>query len=512
MPVLNYQVNAPCYGGINPKLVYIFTDDPVSVVTETNYINWMANGQGISTGDVALIVTRETPTSILGVGFYEFERVGTTTNWNLVPIPGSIGVNSVTGTIHEIVASPTTGDVIVSIAPNPELPGTGSVGLPSGNTAQRAGIAGSIRFNTQLDVFETTVDGVVWLPIQTGSPGTVTNIFGTTNEINASSPTGNVTLSIADNAVLPGAAEVVLPTGNTAARGSTPGGLRFNNQTNVIELTNDGINWYTVSTSNDTVTSVSGTTDRITVTGTTAVTVDIANTYVGQTSITTLGTVTTGTWNGTPVTVPFGGTGKTLFTPFAPIAEGSTNTSNLVSLDDAGFNTPGYVLTTNGNAAAPTWQPAPGGSGITVTTVPVTVAQIQGCYATPVLILAAPGAGMMINVVSIVFQLTIAGVAYSLPGSTNLIGFQYGSSTHLASYGQVVVPIQGQSFTAITNTKIGYSLPATCGPTFNLGQAIGLNIGTNAGIYMSANNVVSGGTGSANSFVTVTYQTINVGL
>ncbi|CAB4128389.1 hypothetical protein UFOVP270_22 [uncultured Caudovirales phage] len=511
MPVLNYQVNAPCYGGINPKLVYIFTDDPISVVTETNYINWMANGQGIITGDVALIVTRETPTSILGVGFYEFERVGTTTNWNLVPIPGSIGVNSVTGTIHEIVASPTTGDVIVSIAPNPELPGTGSVGLPSGNTAQRAGIAGSIRFNTQLTQFEVTLDGINWIPLQTGSPGSVTSVSGTANEITVSPSTGAVVVAIANNPVLPGTAEVVLPEGTTGQRGSTAGGLRFNTQLNEIELTNDGINWYPVSNGSNTVNSVSGTTNRITVTGTNNVVVDISAAYVGQTSINTLGNVTTGSWSATPITVPFGGTGDTSFTPFAPIAEGSTDTSNLISLDDAGFNVPGYVLTTNGNAASPTWQAAPG-SVITITTVPVTVAQIQGCYATPVLILAAPGAGMMINVVSIVFQLTIAGVAYFLPGSTNLIGFQYGSSTHLASYGQVVVPIQGQSFTAITNTKIGYSLPATCGPTFNLGQAIGLNIGTNAGIYMSANNVVSGGTGSGNSYVTVTYQIINVGL
>lgn len=41
-----------------------------------------------------------------------------------------------------------------------------------------------------------------------------------------------------------------------------------------------------------------GTADRITVSG---ATINIANTYVGQTSITTLGTVTTGTWNGTAI-------------------------------------------------------------------------------------------------------------------------------------------------------------------------------------------------------------------
>lgn len=50
------------------------------------------------------------------------------------------------------------------------------------------------------------------------------------------------------------------------------------------------------------VTSVSGTTNRITITGTTTPTVDIAATYVGQTSITTLGTIAVGVWNAGAVT------------------------------------------------------------------------------------------------------------------------------------------------------------------------------------------------------------------
>jgi hypothetical protein len=52
--------------------------------------------------------------------------------------------------------------------------------------------------------------------------------------------------------------------------------------------------------------NVGGTTDRISVTATA---VDIASTYVGQTSITTLGTITTGTWNGTIIGTAYGGTG-----------------------------------------------------------------------------------------------------------------------------------------------------------------------------------------------------------
>lgn len=53
--------------------------------------------------------------------------------------------------------------------------------------------------------------------------------------------------------------------------------------------------------------NVIGTSNRISV-GADAV--DIASTYVGQNSITTLGTITTGVWNGTDVAVADGGTGS----------------------------------------------------------------------------------------------------------------------------------------------------------------------------------------------------------
>ena len=53
---------------------------------------------------------------------------------------------------------------------------------------------------------------------------------------------------------------------------------------------------------------VVGTTDRITAN---ANSIDIASTYEGQTSIVAVGTITTGTWNGTTIAVEDGGTGAT---------------------------------------------------------------------------------------------------------------------------------------------------------------------------------------------------------
>jgi phage-related tail fiber protein len=55
--------------------------------------------------------------------------------------------------------------------------------------------------------------------------------------------------------------------------------------------------------------NVVGTTNRITVS---ADAIDIASTYVGQATITTLGTVTTGVWNGTLIPLQYGGTGTAL--------------------------------------------------------------------------------------------------------------------------------------------------------------------------------------------------------
>jgi len=57
--------------------------------------------------------------------------------------------------------------------------------------------------------------------------------------------------------------------------------------------------------------NVIGTADKITVS---ADALTIASTYVGQTSITTLGTIATGTWEGTTVAVNQGGTGAVSFT------------------------------------------------------------------------------------------------------------------------------------------------------------------------------------------------------
>lgn len=75
--------------------------------------------------------------------------------------------------------------------------------------------------------------------------------------------------------------------------------------------------------------NVIGTADRISVSGGD---IDIASTYAGQTSINTVGTVTTGTWNGTIISPTYGGTGV-------------NNGSNTITLG-GNFTTSGAFSTT----------------------------------------------------------------------------------------------------------------------------------------------------------------------
>lgn len=102
-----------------------------------------------------------------------------------------------------------------------------------------------------------------------------------------------------------------------------------------------------------------GTTDNITLTvGSNGVTtVSIASTYPGQTSITTLGTIMTGTWHGTIIDAPHGGTGHGVYAVGDLLYADTTS-----SLARVAATTNGDVLTLV--AGLPVWAPAAAG-GIT---------------------------------------------------------------------------------------------------------------------------------------------------
>jgi hypothetical protein len=106
--------------------------------------------------------------------------------------------------------------------------------------------------------------------------------------------------------------------------------------------------------------SVEGTTNRITVTNGDGVsgnpTVDIASTYVGQTSITTLGTIATGTWNATAIGTTKGGTGLTSYATGDILYASASNTLAKLTI-----GADGKVLQVNGSGI-PVWADIDGGT------------------------------------------------------------------------------------------------------------------------------------------------------
>ncbi len=106
---------------------------------------------------------------------------------------------------------------------------------------------------------------------------------------------------------------------------------------------------------------VVGTANRITVN---ADSIDIASTYAGQSTITTLGTIATGTWNGTVISVAYGGTGASTLTGYLK--------GNGTSAFTGSSTIPGSDITGNisGNAAnvTGTVAVANGGTGATTLT------------------------------------------------------------------------------------------------------------------------------------------------
>lgn len=118
--------------------------------------------------------------------------------------------------------------------------------------------------------------------------------------------------------------------------------------------------------------------------------IDIASTYVGQASITTVGTITSGTWQGSPVAVAYGGTGAT--TPAAArtalgtvgkyaIVNGGTTTDvithNLGSADvvvavrdtSTGQMVEADVYVTDANTVTVMYATAPNASSLRITVI-----------------------------------------------------------------------------------------------------------------------------------------------
>lgn len=103
---------------------------------------------------------------------------------------------------------------------------------------------------------------------------------------------------------------LLMPSGTTAQRptSASTAMVRYNTTTNGLEFYN-GVIWDQLASSSASVIAVLGTANRITSTGGSTPQIDISPIYSGQASITTVGTIVSGIWQGSIVGSAYGGTG-----------------------------------------------------------------------------------------------------------------------------------------------------------------------------------------------------------
>ncbi len=172
---------------------------------------------------------------------------------------------------------------------------------------------------------------------------------------------------------------------------------------------------------------------------------------VSGSPITTSGTLAV-TLSGTALPVANGGTGDTSFTAYAPIIGGTTSTGALQSAS-SGMSNSGYVLTSNGSSAAPTWQAAGSGS---YTAPSISVFKTAGSYAGSLFDISALSSNLTAgatytnggNTYTVLNSLssgasgwvlfTSGGVSFNAGGGTLTLATGTGPSTIAVTYGQTL--------------------------------------------------------------------------
>ena len=213
--------------------------------------------------------------------------------------------------------------------------------------------------------------------------------------------------------------------------------------------------------------NVVGTADRISVS---ADAVDIASTYAGQSSIATVGTITSGTWNGSTIGVAHGGTGATTLTGYVKgsgtgaLTASSTIPGSDISGDISGnaANVTGTVAVGNGGTGATTL--AAGGylkgngtsaitsqTGVPFADVTGTVPVNQGgTNAT-----SASGARTNLSSTSFALPQKYSATNGSLAPSSGVITWTISAETHgLGATGAIIVQLKEVSTGAVVEADI----------------------------------------------------------
>ena len=195
----------------------------------------------------------------------------------------------------------------------------------------------------------------------TSSFSAVRIVTGTASQIVIGGTTEDPVFAISNDPILPGTGSFVTPIGTTGQRLLRLGAMRLNTTTGFFECSPDGLTWVNLAVGGGGVASVSGTANRITSTGGVNPIIDIAATYVGQNSITTLGTITTGVWNGTTITETHGGTNQSTYILGDTLYSSAANTLSKLAGNITAVKQYLSQTGTGAVSAAPAWATISGG-------------------------------------------------------------------------------------------------------------------------------------------------------
>ena len=206
MALKSIQMEFAGQASVNPRLGRMVTTDGINTITAPGYLNSATASAGIIflKTDLLFASYSDEMGGVLNAMFsLNIDAQGVITL--VVPAGGEGTVTEVLGTDNEIGVLNGTTIPQIFIVPNPIIPGTAAITIPSGSTAQRhiSPDNGEFRYNSQVHIFEGYQNGA-WHTFAVAD-GFVASITGTANQIDVDStiPT-NPILSIATNPILPG--------------------------------------------------------------------------------------------------------------------------------------------------------------------------------------------------------------------------------------------------------------------------------------------------------------------
>jgi Chaperone of endosialidase len=264
-----------------------------------------------------------------------------------------------------------------------------------------------------------------------GTPGNVTISAG--NAV-ITQPGGSVTISAGTSAA--GGGDIVLNTGATSslterfritksgAWSVGTGGAAYGTSGQVLTSNgNAAPTWQTSSGA-----------DASTLTGTT-----LASNIVSS-SLTSVGTIVTGTWNGTAIAAVNGGTGQTTYTTGDLLYASSGS-----ALSKLAASTSGLVLTSNGAGTAPTWQAVAGGAASTLTGTTL-ASNVVSSSLTSVGTLT----GLSVTGLSTITRTNATALRLLSNGSTAYTNLSLGRTTE-----EIYLGVVGQADNFITTAAVG---------------------------------------------------------